>query len=444
MNFNFYRKISAFRRNVGWQFIGSAIQALLGGVFFLLIGSKLGASQFGVYSIIMGLVYTANQLFEPRIQDAAARQFWNFEMDSSSRKYQINSFIDLFAIEVVTKIVPLIFLLLLPSAVLSIMNLSSDNLETIAIAAIGFFFTKFGYGLSIGMLRIQGRSDLITLCTTGELIARLVLVCALIEFDKLSVFTCILLIGISGTLFTLIQWLIVIKLIGKISVEVLQWTPAQALHRQRCNQKLIFSNFGLSVTDVMNKDLDLLLISTSLSPSQVGVYKMAKNITMLAWRAIDPIYIAMMPEICRLVALKRWDEINRLLAKTSIGLSILTVTLCFTSFFLVYVFGDYFLGLTFTDVSGLMAYMLFGVVISAPLIWGHPLSVALNKPEIAFKGSAIASVVGLVAFAILVRTNGILGVGLAWAMSFMISFVFTALVSYTALRETLNINGKKS
>ena len=73
--------------------------------------------------------------------------------------------------------------------------------------------------------------------------------------------------------------------------------------------------------------------------------------------------------------------------------------------------------------------MLVGVVCSAPLVWGHPLSVALNRADLAFWGSLLGSTIGLCAFVVLVRLLGINGAAIAWSLSFLPAFLFTALTA---------------
>jgi hypothetical protein len=71
----------AFRRNVKWQLVGSASQAVLSGLLLFLMGRELETSGLGVFLIVMGYVYVANLLFGPRIQGVAAKQFSYFDLE---------------------------------------------------------------------------------------------------------------------------------------------------------------------------------------------------------------------------------------------------------------------------------------------------------------------------------------------------------------------------
>src|SRR4051812_32878380 len=104
---------TVFRRNVSWQFVGTASQAALSGLVLLVMGRGLGAAGFGQYSIIIGFVTVANLLMEPRMQDVAARAFWNLNSDASERAAHRDSFFDFVAFESAAKLLPLLGMALL-------------------------------------------------------------------------------------------------------------------------------------------------------------------------------------------------------------------------------------------------------------------------------------------------------------------------------------------
>jgi O-antigen/teichoic acid export membrane protein len=424
-----------FRRNVKWQMLGSASQAVLSGSLLLIVGAQLKAGGFGVFSIVMGFVYVANLLLEPRIQDVAARQFWDFDQSAEARRHHSQYFIDLFLLEAVGKLLPCIALIALASVLARAGNLPAGSALLIVIAAVGTYLSKLGYGLCVGLLRVMGRSDLLAYCATGELLLRLLLTLGWIWFAGLSVMASIVILCVCAIVAGAVQWMLVSRLFGGIGSAVREWEPQTALRRLRENRRLLLANLGLSASDLMNKDLDITLISPLMAPEQVGIYKMAKNLTLLTWRAIDPFYLALMPELSRLVATRDFAGASRLLAKSSLGLGALAMALSLASFSLVVWFGDSVLGPGYGSAPNLMAWMLIGIVASAPLVWGHPLSVALNRADLAFVGSLFASAIGLLAFLALTPVYGTRGAGMAWTLTFLVGFVFTATVSWRLLRQ---------
>ena len=426
-------QIGTFRRNVKWQLIGSATQLLLGGLLLLITGKQLGAGGFGALSIVLGYVTVANLLLEPRMQDVAAKQFWNINHVTANLNLQRQYFIDLLVVEVLCKLSICIALVLLAPTLAKIGNMESTATLLIVVAALGSFLSKLGAGLSIGVLRVLGRTDLNTLCGTLELVLRLLLTLALIAFGKLTILGYVVAIAISGVISNMALWMMVAKQFEGIDAKVGEWKFADGMRRLLENRRLLFSNLGLSVSDLMNKDLDITLIAPLMSNDQVGVYKMSKNIVLLTWRAVDPFYLALMPEVNRLVETKAIGEVRRLISSSTIGLLGLSIVVSLLSYSLVLLFGDVALGAAYSTVPVLLPWMFLGIITSAPLVWGHPLAVALNRGDVALKGSLFGSIIGLVTFLALTPVYGAQGAGMAWTLTFLLNFVFTATVSYSLL-----------
>lgn len=425
--------MSTFRRNVTWQIYGSVGQAILGGILLLIIGKTLAASRFGEFSIIMGYVYVVNLIFEPRIQDVAARMFAHFESKEDILIKSRHYLVDLFLLESAIKILPCCTLIVFSPLFVKYGNLSDGSATIITVAAIGTYFSKVGYGLSIGLLRVLGRSDLIALCINVDLLIRLFLSLMLVLFWHLSVFLCVVVLCISGVITIATQWNFLNKIFG-MSVIALHGWKVEGITKRLCqNRRLLLSNIGLSIADLMNKDLDVTLISPIIYSDAVGVYKMAKNIVMLTWRAIDPFYLSLMPEINRLVLTNQFDKLKKLLIKSSFGLAVLAVVISFITWGLTVEFGEAVLGPTYKPVEGLMGLMFAGVVLSAPLVWAHPLTVALNRSEMALIGSLVSSIAGILTFMLLTPAYGVDGAAISWAMTFLASFMLTAILASNIL-----------
>jgi O-antigen/teichoic acid export membrane protein len=428
-------RTGTFRRNVSWLLVGSAGQALLSGLVLLVMGRELEPSGFGVFSVVMGFVYVANLLLEPRIQDVAAKQFWDFDRDDATRIHHSRHFVDFFALEATGKLAPCLALVVLAPLLEKASNLPAGTHTLIVIAAVGTYFSKLGWGLSVGLLRVLGRSDLYTYCATGELLLRLLITVLLVRLSDLTVLGCIAAVCLAGMVSNALQWILTARHLKGIGAALLEWTPSGAFRRLRENRRLLLSNLGLSASDLMNRDLDVVLISPLLRADQVGMYKMAKNIALLTWRAIDPFYLALMPEANRLVSTGNFAGVNRLLARTSSGLFFLALGLSAASLALVVRFGDVVLGTAFSEVPKVMPLMLLGIVSCAPLVWGHPLSVALNRADFAVAGSFLGTVIGLIAFYFLTPRYGAYGAGIAWTLALMSHFVFTSGMSFRLLRK---------
>jgi O-antigen/teichoic acid export membrane protein len=429
-------RLGTFQRNVLWQIIGSGAQAVLSGLVLLLLGRSLHPQGFGVFSIVMGYIYVANALFEPRMQDLAAKQFWDFE-DRGAQPHHNPYFLDFLALEVLGKLLPCLGLILGSGLLSRFGHLPPGSAMLISTAAIGWYLAKLGNGLSTGVLRVLGRSDLLAYCATGELALRLTLLLGVSLMSGLTVEMGVAITCAAAVVSNAAQGAIALKRFASFKSSIGGWRARSALLRLTENRALILSNIGLSASDLMGKDLDITLISPILPAYQVGIYKMSKNIAQLVWKAIDPFSLALMPEVSRRTSLSDFAGLRRLLVRSSVGLFGLALVLSLGGYAALLLVGNVVLGPGYSEVPKLIPWMLVGLVFSAPLVWGHPLSVALNCAHVALLGSLIGSAAGLVLFVLLVPRLGIYGAAIGWVVTLALNFLFIAWVSLIVLQRRL-------
>ncbi|MFO1218984.1 MAG: hypothetical protein U1E89_11475 [Burkholderiaceae bacterium] len=406
----------------------------------LVMGRTLTAAGYGLFSIVMGYVYVANLLIEPRMQDVAARQFWQLGTGSSDHREYGPYVLDLFLLESLAKLIPCAALLLVAPWLTSSAGLPAETSLLIMFAAAAQYLSRLGNGLSTGLLRVLGRSDYLALCTTGEIALRLAAIATWAWLGELTVGVCVGILCACGLVANTAMGVLTARQLAGLRNAWSEWHPSAAFSRLRVYRGLLLSNMGLSVADLMNKDLDVTLMSPIVPADQVGLYKMAKSITLLAWRAVDPFYLALMPEVTRLVSMQRFGDLRRLLARSAVGLLALAIALALVLYIALSSYAETILGPGYGQTPYLMLWMLLSVVASAPLVWGHPLAVALNRPGIALAGSFLGSALGLCSFVVLVPQHGALGAAWAWAITFATNATFTAVVSrrLLATRTTLS------
>jgi O-antigen/teichoic acid export membrane protein len=420
-----------FSQNIRWQFIANGIQALLGGAYLIVLGRFLGPAEFGVFSAVMAVVSVMGLLFEMRLQEVVARDFCRLDDKVKSNHLDSLRLFDLFVLETFSRVIPLFVLLLLSDWLLYSISLEHQDAALLLLAAVGFTVSKCGSSVSTGLLRVLGRTDLIAGCMAIDWGLRLVItggVALALHLDVRLALWIALVIGIACNL---IQICLACKeftnQIGPISL--VGWNIFGAFDRLRSARRLIISNLGVSGSDLMAKDLDVALISSMLSAEKVGLYKMSKSFVQVIWRGIDPFYITIMPEIQKLWQLRDFDEVRRLLKKTTIRLFYLSILLVTISNLFVVSFGQILLGNEYKDISQIMMIMSIWILISAPLIWGSALAIAVGRPEISVGGTALGLFVGLVAFYVFVPLLGLLGAGIAWSLTILTGVVFIALVA---------------
>lgn len=417
-----------FRNNVKWQFLASAGQAILGALVLLVMGRSMGAEGFGVFSIVFGIVYVANALGEPRMQDVAAKQFWGLHSGEEDAG-RSGEFFDLLRFEVMVKAVPCVVLLAASGVIAASNNLPANGAALLAAGALGTYFSKLGYGLSMGLLRVAGRTNLFAVCAIADVGLRLVLMLGIVMTGTLSVIDAIIVQSATAFLSTLLQWVFVYRQFPELLSNPLQRGAQNYFLRIRHLWRLLGSNLALSASDLMSKDLDVALMSFFMPASNIGVYKMAKNVAMLTWRAVDPFTLSLMPEINRRFATHDYSGIRSLVTRATKALLALTLVMAACTVVGVWLFGDRVFGHEYAALPPLIGVMMLGLIISGPLVWGHPLAVALGRPDMAVTGSLAGTVLGLIAMVVLAPRFGVYGASAAWALSFVSHFVYTAYAS---------------
>ena len=416
-----------FSRNIKWQFVANGGQALLGGTYLIVLGRFLGPTEFGVFSAVSALALVIGAFLEMRLQEVVARDFCNIESDRTNNAVNPNLVIDLFLLEIFSKIIPSAGILIFSSPLARSINIPSESTELLVPAALGYLLSKSGNGVSSGLLRVLGRTDIIAGCVTLDWALRLTLTVAVALHPGLSVWAALWIALWASAVCNMVQIFLARREFEHRVAPIAwgKWKVRDAFTRLRNTQRLIGSNIGISASDLMAKDLDIAMISGVLSADKVGLYKMAKSFVQVIWRAIDPFYFAILPEVQKLWQEKQLDSLRQILCRASLNvfvLSTLLITICYASLVL---FGQVMLGPAYAEVPELMLTMSIWVAICAPLIWGTPLAIAINRPELSVVGSLGGLAVGLTSFSLLTPKLGVTGAGLAWNSTLIVGVVLT-------------------
>lgn len=422
--------------NLRWQFVANIAQAALGGLFLLALGMLLGVEGFGQYSITTALVSVAFLFFDARIQDVVAKNLFSADEKSISGVEHRTLLFDLFVLECLLKITPLLGVILTTEYLASFSQLPSDGVYWIILAALGVTLSKSGAGLATGVLRVLGRTDLIALFMSMDWGFKLLSVLGVAWLATLNVALALWVIIVIGGITNGVQLYVAHTLYSEIhGGDCLDWSFSGLFGRVGAHGRIILTNIGVSGSDAMSKDLDVALISSLLTAEQVGGYKMAKSIVQVVWRAVDPIYLAIMPEVQKLWHLGDRKMLFDLLRKLSLAVLVYAGFISTVTCFGIYLFDDLLVGKGYGDLLTLVLVMITWVVWCAPLLWGHPLSVAIDKPEFQFYGGLLGTGVGLVAFYFLTPALGVVGSGVAWSLTLVVGFSFTATASIFRARR---------
>ncbi len=425
-----------------WQYVASAVQGVLGALYMILLARVLGVAEFGVFSLVTALITSSSLFCEARMQEVVVKKFHVLGEDRQTHMIEPDFRIrlyDYFLFESLTRLAPALLLAALTPVILSYYNHESVSSSLIYIACIGFVFSKSGNGSAIGLLRVMDHANLIALGTTVDWGLRLLLSAALAMTGLLSVKLALCISFLVPTAMNF-WYIFTARRLFNAQIQIQgdpRWSIRGFATRMTGDIRLIAAQIGLSVSDLMAKDLDILILSLTMSLESIGLYRAAKYLVQILWRAVDPFYLALLPEVQRLWAAKKYPELKFMLIRISKQLFLGAIILIAAMWLGLWLFSDIFFGKGYEGLPNLAPQMSLWLLVCAPLIWGGTLAFAIGHPEITLVGSLIGSITGVILFFSLVPILALTGAAIAWSSTLAIGFAFTALVSVRVARRKI-------
>ncbi len=433
---------SIFIQNLRWQYVSNIVQIVLGGAYILILGRYLGASGFGTYAKISSVVTVVGQFFEMRLHEVIGRDLCDINSENKCTASAIKYVYDLILVELCSRVLPCLLVFAATGYIAKLIQINSIEEELIYYTAIAYATSRNNCGVAIGLLRVLGHSQIVTSILIFDWVLRILLCTVLIIFQKLSVKTVSVIGGFVGLVIWLIQIRWALVHVGKLikSQEVVDWSAVGIYKRLKGSIRLIIANIGLSIADMFSKDLDITLASKILTPSEIGLYKMAKTVAQVFWRVVDPMYVAIMPELQRLWQSEKINDVKVLIKNVSVqmlGLSLFVVLVgnIACSLVIVKILGPGYVGLP-TVVQKCSVW----IVLCAPLIWCNALAVAVGWPEVSILGSLVGAFVGYSIYQKIVPQYQLDGVLIGWNLILVSTFFSTTFMSVFLLNRKLNKN----
>jgi O-antigen/teichoic acid export membrane protein len=416
-----------FRKNLKWQITSNLLQAGLGGLYLLLIGRVLELNEFGILSIILALVSVFGQIFDFRIQDLAMRDFHHLDTSNKNKKKSF-LIIDLLSIETMSRVLSFTFLMIYSLYFINKNKLGDDALYFIFIAGLGFLFSKIGSSLTVGLFRVLNKANYTTFFLSLDWGLRLLISIIISLFFKISIEAILLINLCVGAVVNIIQILSLKKILEPkyFNLKFIRWNFKESFKRIFKQKNFLITNLSISLSDLVAKDLDILIIAIYLSLENIAIYKMAKNFIYLTWKLIDPFHLTLLPELMKINKKNTRDTLVRFILQISKWLFIFSIFIVFAGFLLLKFFVIKLLGKGYESIDYVYLVMSIWISIGALFVWVHPLSIAINRPKYAFWGSFFGALIGLPFFYYLTQKYGVYGSSFASAISIGLSFLISA------------------
>ncbi|HKR67201.1 MAG TPA: lipopolysaccharide biosynthesis protein [Thermoanaerobaculia bacterium] len=195
------------------------------------------------------------------------------------------------------------------------------------------------------------------------------------------------------------------------------------------------SNYLVGLLDTAYRELDVQLVGWLGTYEQVSIYKLAKTFAGAVLQIVDPVVILLMPQFARDLAAKRFAELRRFIAQLTAVFTTVGLVVGVASHFIVPWLLPRIIGTQYTPVGGVFRIIVWCVVVSMPLLWTHPLCIALGRPQL-FLAASVGGVATLAGLSyLLVPAIGAAGAGWAYGAALNMVAILTVILLALAFRQ---------
>ncbi len=429
-----------FIKNIKWLAAGNIIQMGLSAAYLLLLAIFLSVNDFGFYSVIVGVAGLVSMLTEVRLQDVASKHFWPLseELESNQKQSLSKDIVSLYTFDLLVK-------LILPCAIPVVIffyskysELTVSSYLPLYIFFISFYFMKVGSQLNFAILRIFERPELIVGSMVLELVVRLSLISIIYSIGYLSLEAVIIVFCVTGIWLNMVQFQWVYRLLKKNEF-YLKYTGITDLKISiKKFKKLMILNNGVSLTALMNNDLDVSILPFVVSLEKIALYKMAKNVAGLAWKLADPISLVFLPKASMLMDRQEYRSLKELTIKVMlISFSVVLIANVGLSVVL-FVGGSKIESLGYPGLVPVFSVMAIAITICSPLAIGHSLLIAQDKAELTVYAAAVSTISGTICLIFLTKSLGLIGAAIAWGSSLAVVILVPGIYAYRLLGTRYN------
>ena len=408
-----------------WQTASNLGAAALGGIYLVYLGRELGAHDFGLFALVTGVASFAFSATDLRTQEAMVRYLAVFAERPGERAACVRL---LLFVDASSRVIVWLLLLAASPLVAKFLIRSHDAFATIVVAATAAVLAKIGNGPAVGVLRAFRRFDWHAASLLSTWSAKLAVTWVALQAAGTSVLVALLaalVCDLAGNL--AIVWRAAREL---RDAQIAIPGTAAATARSGAGEvgRFLAMSAGMSLSDSFVRELDTTVVAWYLPLPDVGAYRMAKNILLMLWRAVDPVYVVLMPEFARQRAAGQRHDTVHLALRTTMLVFAASVVVLTTMYFLLPTAVSVILGASFSAVPQAANLMAIGLLLGAPLIWTHALSVGAGKVHVQLCANLLGAALAGTTFVLLTPRTGLNGAALGFAVALGAPFVISAVI----------------
>ena len=405
-----------FSQNLLWQYVASLGTLGISFVQWVVLGRLLGPADVGLMASALAVVGVLFGVVELRLHEAAIRYMTEFQAKGDDARTLAVVKASLVA-DLTTGMLALVITMAAaafvsnwflrdPRGITALafcgLTVFFNNVATATATAILRTFNEFrGYAL----IRVAGSAAAFTAVLAGLLAANVGIVAVMAITAAAAFATNISLIAFAFvSLNRRIPW-------RRTHAPIALLAPYRAEMG-----KFVLSTYGLALTTIPARDLDITMLAWFYPLQVVGVYRMAKNFMGALWQLSDPFLFVVYPELARFWSRGDIIGLRAFLRRLTAGLGAAGLVLGLASFAIVPLIIDTLLGDSFSGAGTTFRWMAWSVVPWMLLLWVNPLLIAAGRPQLSLRAAIGGAILTLVMGLACIPVWGSNGAALAYAV----------------------------
>jgi O-antigen/teichoic acid export membrane protein len=422
-----------FRRlfvNSGKLLSARTIAAVIGLAVTVLTARALGPEKYGILALVVVYVSTISTLVTFNAWQAIIK--YGAEAQQAKDLIGLQQLIRFgFALDVSSGIIGTILAIALSELVINLLSWEQSIQGLLIVYSPLILFTLGG--TPTGVLRLFDRFDLLSYAAVIAALIKLagVFWCLLTGQDLFGFILVYLLTGITAQLYLIAVALWVIKMNGLSSFF---FAPLRGFRRRFPGiiDYVWTTNFQSSVR-MVSRQVDEFIIAAFTTPTDLGLYKIAKQFSQVLVMATDPLYQSIYPELSRLWAANNILRFRSLIKRSTF----LVANVALIGWLIFVVFGQQIIlitvGAIYYDSYWLTVWYMLAVVIAIITYSFQPAMLAIGLPRESFKIQVIATIVYLLTLIPLVGWwFGVVGAAIGYIIYYI---VWSSLMFYSIRRH---------
>lgn len=415
-------------RNSSYLFSSSTISSGLGVVQGILVIRLLGASSFGLLTIVMDFSSNVNRLLSFRMSEVTVKYMGEaLAQDDKQRASALVKGIGL--TEAATSVLAYLVLLLL--AVLGAQIFAKDWPAEFVAHLFRFYglflLANLVYETSVGVLQAFDHFKKVALANFYQSLALTALIAGafLLQWDIFGILTAYL-IGkaIAGFIITGFALQDLNNKLGRAWIR----TPLNLVPDWKPILNFAISTNLNGTVNLFARDNIRLYLAAVLSTAEVGYFATASKLINLVMTPLEPFIWPTYAEITKTIAQKQWTATRKLLKQVGVIGAIWTLLagggLVAIGWWLI----PFMYGIEMAPAYLCFVLLLIGYGVANIANWNRPLLLALGKPNYPLMVSGITGAIEIALIFLFVPTGGYL-IGAA-----IVSGYFVISITWTALR----------